>query len=184
MKLTTWLSIVPAAALAFGFAMSASAATSDSTAPLDRLNAWEGRWTVASETKETPYSHAYTFSWRATCSWMPNRSYMICDFQSDGVNPESGTIDNNLSVFTFSQSEQAYHHMGITRDQKPLFEKMDRDGDTWTDQFQIPYKGKTLYCRDVYTFTSPSKYERLFEISADQGANWTLVSTAVGTKSS
>jgi len=109
---------------------------------------------------------------------------MICDFQSDGVNPESGTIDNNLSVFTFSQSEQAYHHMGITRDQKPLFEKMDRDGDTWTDQFQIPYKGKTLYCRDVYTFTSPSKYERLFEISADQGANWTLVSTAVGTKSS
>jgi len=176
-------SAIPAAALAFGVTISASATTPDSAAPLDRLNAWQGHWTIASESRETPYSHAYAVSWTADCSWMPNRSYMICDFRSVGADPESGTVQNNLSLFTYSQSEQAYHHMGITRDHKPLYEKMDVVGDTWTDQFEIPYKGKSLYCRDVYTFTSPSKYERRFEISADQGANWTLVSTGVGTKS-
>ncbi|MGA9018735.1 MAG: hypothetical protein WB438_07390 [Candidatus Cybelea sp.] len=176
-------SMIPAAALAFGFAMSASAATSDSTSPLDGLNAWEGHWTIATENKETPYGHAFSLSWGADCSWMPNRSFMICDFQSNGVDPRVGSVVNNLSLFTYSNSEQAYHHLGITRDDKPLFEKMDRDGDTWTDQFEIPYKGKTLDCRDVYTFTSPSRYERRFEISADQGASWTLVTTAVATKS-
>lgn len=183
MKFTTWLSIISAATLAFCFRISASAATSDSTAPLDRLNVWEGHWTIADETKETPYSHAFSLSWAANCSWMPNRSYMICDFQSNGVDPRVGSVVNNLSLFTYSNSEQAYHHLGITRDEKPLFEKMERDGDTWTDQFEIPYKGKTLDCRDVYTFTSPSKYARRFEVSADQGANWTVISMGVGTKS-
>lgn len=184
MKRTTWLSIVPAAALALGFAVSASAATSDSAAALDRLNAWEGHWTVADETLETPYSHAFSLSWGADCSWMPNRSYMICDFQSNGADPRVGRVVNNLSLFTYSNSDQGYHHLGITRDAKPLFEKMDRDGDTWTDQFEIPYKGKTLDCKDVYTFTSPSQYEQRFEVSADHGANWTLLSTGLGTKSS
>ena len=180
MKFTAWLLTM---ILASGLATSASAATSDSSAPLDRLNAWEGHWTIAAETKETAYGHAHSLSWGAYCSWMPNRSYMICDFKSNGVDPEAGAVVNNLSVYTYSNSEQAYHHMGITRNQKPLFEKMNIAGDTWTDQFEIPYKGKTLDCRDVYTFESSSRYERRFEISADQGANWTLVSTGVGTKS-
>jgi hypothetical protein len=184
MKRTTWLSIVPAAALALGVTVSAGAATADSAAPLERLNAWEGHWTIAEEVKETRYGHAFSRSWAADCSWMPHRSYMICDFQSDGVDPEAGGVVNNLSLFTYSKTEQAYHHMGITRDQKPLFEKMDVAGDTWTDQFEIPYKGQSLYCRDVYTFTSPSAYTRRFEVSADQGANWTVVSTATGTRSS
>ncbi len=185
MKFTTRLfrSIVPAAALAFGVAISVSAATSDPTPPLERLNAWEGRWNIAAESKETPYSHAFSLSWSADCSWMPNRSYMICDFQSNGVDPDAGEVTNNLSLFTYSTSEQTYHHLGITRDRKPLFEKMNVAGDTWTDQFEIPSKGKTYYCRDTYTFTSSSTYQRRFEISADQGANWTLVSTAVATKS-
>lgn len=183
MKLSKWLWIFPATVLAFGLAMSAHAAAADSTAPLDRLNAWEGHWTIASETKETPYSHAFSLSWNADCSWMPNHSYMICDFQSNGVDPTVGSVTNNLSLFTYSNTDQAYHHLGITRDQKPLFEKMETDGNTWTDQFEIPYKGKTLDCRDVYTFTSPSKYERRFEISADQGATWTVVSTGEATKS-
>jgi hypothetical protein len=172
-----------AAILTLGFTISASAARSASTSPLERLNAWQGHWTIANKSIETPYSHANSISWTADCSWMPNRSYMICDFQSDGIDPESGAVQNNLSLFTYSQSEQTYHHMGITRDQKPLYEKMDVNGDTWTDQFEMPYKGKSLFCRDVYTFTLPSRYERRFEISADQGANWTLVSTSVGTKS-
>jgi hypothetical protein len=128
--------------------------------------------------------HAFSLSWDADCSWMPHRRYMICDFQSDGVDPQAGGIENNLSLFTYSPSEHAFHHMGITRDAKPLFEKMELAGDTWTDQFEIPYKGSLLYCKDVYTFTSPSRYIRKFEISADQGATWTLVSTGVGTRSS
>jgi hypothetical protein len=170
--------------LAFGLTTSASGATSDPTPSLGRLNAWQGHWTVAEENKETRYGHAFSLSWDADCSWMPHRRYMICDFQSDGVDPQAGGIENNLSLFTYSPSEHAFHHMGITRDAKPLFEKMELAGDTWTDQFEIPYKGSLLYCKDVYTFTSPSRYIRKFEISADQGATWTLVSTGVGTRSS
>jgi hypothetical protein len=177
------VNMLGALALAFGLVLPARAASSDATAPLEGLNAWQGHWTIAAENKETPYSHVFALTWAADCSWMPNHSYMICDFKSNGVDPRVGSVVNNLSLFTYSGSEQAYHHLGITRDDKPLFEKMDRNGDTWTDQFETPYKGKTLDCRDVYTFTSPSRYERRFEISADGGATWTLVSTAVATKS-
>ncbi|HUA08293.1 MAG TPA: hypothetical protein VMA98_03395 [Candidatus Acidoferrales bacterium] len=183
MKISAWLPIVAAAALAFGLAVSARASTSDSASPLEKLNVWVGRWTLAEESRETPYSHAFSISWGADCSWMPNQSYMICDFESDGVDPAAGGVENNLSLFTYSTSDRAYHHMGITRDAKPLFEKMDVIGDIWTDRFELPYKGKILYCRDVYTFTSPSSYTHRFEISDDQGSSWTLVSTAVATKS-
>jgi hypothetical protein len=178
-------SILPWPVLVLAFAMAASAASPDTLAlsdPTAKLSIWEGRWNLNITRYETPYSHAGAGSGTANCNWMPNKGYMICDYLTD--RSDSGGAINNLSVFSYSPSEGAYTHLGISKDAKPLWERVTIEGNTWITPLELPYKGKTIQYRDVYVFLSSGKQVIRNEVSADNGKSWTLLSQALAIKQS
>jgi|SRR5215471_10433289 len=167
-------------------ALMASAATvepSRTSDPRDRINIWQGHWKIQTERKETPYSHAASVSFNVDCSWMPNRGYMVCDYLSGSIDPAEGKPANHLTIFTYNDKDKAYKHLGISKDYKTLEEVTTIEGSLWRYTYELKGdKGETLQCRDEYEFVSPEKQTSRFEISADGGKHWTLVSEAVGTR--
>lgn len=179
-------SSVPLLALVFVLGLTAAAAKSDSSKtpdPFEKIRIWEGRWKIQVQRKETPYSHASSVAYSADCSWLPNRGYMVCDYLSNTIDPQEGKVANHLSIFTYSDIDKAYKHLGIGMEGEPHEQVATVDGNVWTTPFEVAgEKGEKLQCRFVYEFPSPEKQLSRFEISADDGQHWTLVSESVGTK--
>jgi hypothetical protein len=173
-----------ASLLALGLVASAATVDSSKTAdPRDRLNIWEGHWKIQVQRKETAYSHASSVAFDARCSWMPNRGYMVCDYLSQGIDPQEAEAANHLAIFNYDEKDKTYKHLGISKNYKTLEEVTTIAGNVWTTPWeQAGDKGETLQLRDVYEFVSPEKQTTRFEISSDGGQHWTLVSEAVGTK--
>lgn len=168
-------SIAAGAVLFFGLA--AGAVTGDAPSPADKLNIWEGRWKLHEEIKETPYSHAGAVTLDGKCSWLPNHTYMVCDFLTEGPDPErGGAVANNLSLFYYSDADHAYKHTGMGTEGGPHEQVATVDGGVWTTEFQITgRKGDKLLYRNVYDFVSVGEYKMQFEISADNGQHWTVL---------
>jgi hypothetical protein len=177
-------SIVSVVALVLGLV--ATAATPDppkTPDPFEKIRIWEGRWKIQVQRKETLYSHASSVPYSATCSWLPNRGYMVCDYLSDTIDPQEGKVANHLSIFTYSDKDKAYKHLGISMEGEPHEQLTIIEGNVWTTPFEVGGdKGEKLQCRNVYEFVSPEKQISRFEISADDGQHWTLVSESVGAK--
>jgi hypothetical protein len=163
-----------------GMAARAATPSASSPNPAGKLSIWAGHWQLSIERYETPYSHAGKDSGTADCDWMPNKGYMVCDYLSSGSD-SAGPI-NNLSVFSFSAAQGAYTHLGISKDAKPLWERVTIEGNTWITPLEIPYQGKVVGYRDVYVFLAPDKQIIRHEISADGGKDWTLIGQALATK--
>lgn len=172
------------AVLALGLAASKATASPPRTPdPRDGINVWEGHWKIQSQRKDTAYSHAASVSFDADCSWMPNRGYMVCDYLSAGVDPAEGKPVNHLTIFTYDDKDKAYKHLGISQDYKTLEEATTVDGNLWQYIYEVTgEKGEKLQRRDQYEFVSPNKQSSRFEISADGGRHWTLVSEGLGVK--
>lgn len=156
--------------------VAAASAGAEDISPRDKLNIWEGRWKLQEEIKETPYSHAGAVTLDGTCSWLPNHTYMVCDFLTEGPDPERGAVANNLSLFYYSDSDHAYKHTGMGTEGGPHEQVAAIDGDVWTTEFQTTSrKGDKLLYRNVYDFVSAGEYKMQFEISADNGQHWTVL---------
>jgi len=160
-----------------------AAASATAIGPLETLRIWEGRWKVDVQVKETPYSHAATVAWNASCAWQPHGAYMICDYLSDGVDAEAGKVANNLSIFYYSDADKAIKHTGMGTEGGPREQIATVDGNVWTTTFEVTgHKGQKIECRNVYNFVSPDKHLDRFEVSDDNGAHWTVVKEGVSTK--
>jgi len=172
-------------ALALG--LTASAATPDSSTPpdpRDKMNIWEGRWNEVVQTKETPYGHAASTPAHVTCSWTPDRGYMVCEYLSEKSDPAEKDRSDHLTIFTYNRADQSYKHLGISKDYKTLEEpKVLIEGNLWRYEYQVSDdKGKQFDLRDSYEFVTPEKRITRIEISADGGKHWTLISESVGIK--
>jgi hypothetical protein len=171
--------------LALGL-MASAAATSEVSKtpdPHDRINIWEGHWKVQAQRKETPYSHAGSAPFDAVCSWTADRGYMVCEYLSEKTVAGEGKPADHLSIFTYDETGKTYKHLGISKNYKTLEEVATIEGNVWHYNYELPGdKGEKLTCRDVYEFVSPEKQVTRFEISADGGQHWTLVSEGVGMK--
>jgi hypothetical protein len=179
---TTMIAGLAASALVLGLMTSAAPAPEKTIDPLEKMQVWEGHWRVQVQYKETAYSHAGSVTYNATCSWLPNRGYMVCDYLSDGVDPQHGKVSNDLSIFTYSEIDKAYKHVGFGMEGEPHEQLTTIVGNVWTTPFEVTAKnGEKLQCRNVYEFDSPEKQHSRFEVSTD-GQHWTVLSEAVGTK--
>jgi hypothetical protein len=171
------------AALTLGLASAAISNPPQTTDPRDRINIWEGHWKIQVQRKETPYSHANSVPFDVVCSWTADRGYMVCEYLSDGIDPQEGKVADHLTIFTYNDTDKAYKHLGISKNFKTLEEPTTIEGNVWTTPFELTgKKGEKLQCRNVYEFVSPEKQVTRFEISSDGGLHWTLVSEGVGTK--
>jgi hypothetical protein len=162
--------------------LSAGTASTSASNPLGKLNVFSGNWSVRVQSWKTPYSNAGSYLGEADCAWQPNRGYMICDYLGLGKDPNTGRVENNLSIFTYSAADKVYKHLGITREIAPLEERVTVNGSEWITPMVIPYKGKKLIYRDVYDFPSPDEQIIQTQISSDNGLHWVLISKGVGTK--
>jgi hypothetical protein len=170
MNIRRFAPIVALAMIALSAASSPATAQPSSSA--GQLSLWVGQWTYSGQTFETAYTHAHRTAGTDDCTWMHNRGYLVCDFLNTAPTPTT----NNLSIFSFSPKFGTYTHLGVTKDFKPLWEKVSVQGRTWITPLELPYKGKTILYRDVYTFLSPDKQTILNEISADKGEHWIVIS--------
>ena len=137
---------------------------------------WEGHWTYSGQIYQTAYSQAHSDSGVVDCEWMPSKGYMVCDYSSDDP------PHNNLSILSYSPSEKAYTHVGVTKDSKPDWEKILLSGNTWTTPTEIPYNGKTLDYRTVFIFLSANTQLTKVQVSSDHGRTWVTIIKTTATK--
>jgi hypothetical protein len=188
MALRNWaiaLTVSILACTAVGLVVASSRAgtpdTSQTSDPAGKLGVWEGHWTYTERDYETPYSQANTNRGTGDCSWAPNRGFMVCDYLNS--HPGDGVPANDLGVFYYSPSAHTYARLGVFKDSKPFAERVTVNGNVWTTQADIPYKGSALIIRNVHTYSQDGKQASAFtEISADKGRTWTVISRFTAAK--
>ncbi|HTU80899.1 MAG TPA: hypothetical protein VMF61_02155 [Candidatus Acidoferrales bacterium] len=117
----------------------------------------------------------------ADCGWARNRGFMVCDYLNS--NPGNGVPDNDLAIFSYSPTSKSYARVGVFKGEKPLWERLNVNGNTWTASFNFPYKGATLTYRDVYVYSPDgTRTTTTAQVTADGGHTWTTVSHFAGVK--
>ena len=88
------------------------------------LDAWTGQWTTHGKLYDTTLSHAGEITITMTCAWSAYGGYMICDHLFTGP---SGTR-NDLSIYTYNESEKSYKFCGFDRSGTPRATPLTIDG--------------------------------------------------------
>jgi hypothetical protein len=149
----------------------------------DALSMWAGHWKVRIETKETQFGHAGTQDFDSKCSFLPNGAFMACEYLSLQPDPNTGHIINDVALVYYSDVDKTFKYTNVAPEGGPRENLMSVDGTVWTRPFDIPTKhGEVLKAREIYDFVSPKRQLARLEISTDEGAHWTVVNEAVGTK--
>lgn len=174
---STWPLLVTLFVLAMTDAAVAGAPVAERASDLSaKIGVWEGRWTYSGRIYKTVYSDAHSDSGTIDCAWA-KATYMVCNYASDDP------PHDNLSIFAYSPAAKSLVHVGISRDLKPLWEKVSLQGDTWSTRVELPYDGKTIVVRDDFVFLSADKHTTTESISADGGRTWTTIIKTTAVKS-
>lgn len=162
-------------------ALSAGATARDSSSPHDQLAAWVGHWTVQIDTKETKFGHARTDRYDARCAFLPQGTFLTCDYRSLQPDPDSGRIRKDVAVIYYSDVDKTFKYTNVAREGGPSEDLMQVAGNVWTRPFQIArHSGGVIDAREIYTFVGADKQLGRLEVSTDKGAHWTVVNEAVG----
>lgn len=155
----------------------------DSSSPRDKLAAWVGHWKIHIDTKNTQFSRSKAEDFDAKCSFLPDDTFMFCDYLSLQPDADSGRIVDDVAIFYYSDVDKTYKYTNVAREGGPRENTMRVDGNVWTRPFEIPRgSGGVAEAREIYTFASPDKQSARLEISIDKGVHWTVVNEAVGTR--
>lgn len=168
---------------AFLLALTGGATAQNSATPHDQLAAWVGHWVVAIDTKETPFGHARRDRYDARCSFLPQGSFLTCDYLSLQVDPDSGRARDDVAVIYYSTVDKTFKYTNVAAEGGPSENLMHVAGNVWTRPFEIARRsGGVIDAREVYTFVGADKQLGRLEVSTDKGAHWTVVNEAVGIK--
>ena len=140
---------------------------------LEALGAYAGVWQSKGVSHDTAYSKAGNNSAETRCNWSPNHGFLVCD---QTVHPPDGGTQNDLSIYTYNDSDGTYQFTGLSRGSSRVRNlKLTIEGRRWTYSSQFDAGGKTVHFRTVNEFVSPSKVTFRAEYSED-GKTWTLMS--------
>lgn len=164
-------------------ALAVGAAARDSPSPHEQLAAWVGHWKVRIDTKETRFGHAGTARYDARCLFLPQGTFLACDYLGLQPDPDSGRVVKDVALIYYSDVEKTFKYTNVAREGGPSENLMHVAGNVWTRPFQITRRsGGVIDAREIYTFVSADKQLGRLEVSTDKGAHWTVVNQAVGTK--
>lgn len=164
-------------------ALSSGAPARESSSPHDMLAAWVGHWQVRIDSKETQFGHARTDRYDGRCAFLPQGTFLACDYRSLQPAPDSGRIVKDVALIYYSDIDKTFKYTNVAREGGPSEMLMHVDGNVWTRPFQIPKRGGgVIDAREIYTFVSADKQLGRLEVSTDKGAHWTVVNEAVGTR--
>jgi hypothetical protein len=162
-------------------ALTAGATGQDPSSPHAKLAHWVGHWTVQIDTKETKYGHARTDRYDARCAFLPQGTFLACDYRSLQPDPDSGRIRKDVAVIYYSDIDKTFKYTNVAREGGPSEDLVQVAGNVWTRPFQIQKRsGGAIDAREIYTFVGADKQLGRLEVSTDKGAHWTVVNEAVG----
>lgn len=169
--------------MSFGLAlMLAAPLGAHAEGPQDKLNVWAGHWKIAEETFDTQFEHAGHSSFDAKCSWLPNHSYLVCDYLKEQREADGHFVDD-ASLLYYSPADKAYKYTAVATEGGPQEQVVSVEGNIWTRMFQTRRRsGGMAELRFTYDYASPTTHLARFEISTDKGAHWTLISRFVAKK--
>lgn len=184
MQASKLLSVGPAAVCAaFLLTLTSGVTARDSSTPHEQLAAWVGHWRVRIDTKETRFDHVGTARYDAKCSFLPQGTFLACDYRSLQPDRDTGRILKDVALIYYSEVDKSFKYTNVAREGGPREMLMHVDGNVWIRPFQIPkHGGGVLDAREVYTFVSADKQLGRLEVSTDKGVHWTVVNEAVGVK--
>lgn len=155
----------------------------DSLSAHDRLAAWAGHWRVRIETRNTQLSHRKTEDFDSKCAFLPDDTFMFCDYLSLQPDADSHRVIDDVALIYYSDVDKTFKYTNVAREGGPSENLMHVDGNVWTRPFKIPKRsGGVLDAREIYDFVSPERQLARLEISIDRGAHWIVVNEAVGTR--
>jgi hypothetical protein len=164
-------------------ALTAGATAQDSSSPHDMLARWVGHWRVEIDTKETQFGHARTDRYDGKCSFLPQGTFLACEYLSLQPDPDTGRLLNDVSLFYYSGVDKTFKYTNVAPVGGPHESVFQVNGNVWTRPFPIPRRsGGVIDAREIYTFVSADKQLGRLEVSTDKGAHWTVVNEAVGMK--
>lgn len=164
-------------------ALTTGAMARDSSSPHEQLAAWVGHWRVQIDTKETRFGHAGTARYDARCFFLPQGTFLACDYLGLQPDPDSGRVVKDVALIYYSEVDKTFKYTNVAREGGPSENLMHVAGNVWTRPFEIPRRsGGVIDAREIYTFVSADKQLGRLEVSTDKGAHWTVVNDAVGTK--
>lgn len=164
-------------------ALTAGAAAQEPSSAHDQLAAWVGHWMVRIDTKETQFGHARTDRYDARCSFLPQGSFLACDYLSLQRDPDSGRVRDDVAVIYYSTVDKTFKYTNVAAEGGPSENLMHVAGKVWTRPFEIARRsGGVIDAREIYTFVSADEQLGRLEVSTDKGAHWIVVNEAVGTK--
>jgi hypothetical protein len=142
------------------------------------LDAWTGQWTTHGKLYDTPLSHAGEITITMTCAWSAYGGYMICDHLFTGP---SGTR-NDLSIYTYNESEKSYKFCGFDRSGTPRATPLTIDGSIWSYDTDEEQKGKKIHIKTINDFSKPGIVTWNTKFTDDGGAHWTLMNEGTDTR--
>ena len=104
----------------------------DPSSPRDKLTPWVGHWKVHIDTKETQFSHAKAEDFDAKCSFLPNGTFMYCDYLS--LQPDA---HDDIALFYYSGVDKTFKYTNVAQEGGPDENTMTVDGNVWTRPFKI-----------------------------------------------
>jgi hypothetical protein len=135
---------------------------------LSRMNVWVGHWESQTRVLNTPYSEAANVTSEMTCSWSPNRGFLLCDHLMHGVD---GTT-NSLSVYTYDERDKIYKFYGVEKDSYPREVPMQVKGNVWSFGTEVQNQDKTIMFLTSDEFISDKSMRFRTEFSDDNGQHW------------
>ena len=142
----------------------------DPSAPageLDKLGAFVGHWKASGELKDKAETKV---SAEMSCNWAANHGFLICDQM---IHTPDG-VQNDLSIYTYSEKEHGFQFFGITRGSKEARStKLTIEENIWTYSSEETNNGKKTQYRTINKFFTPSHVDWRSEYSED-GEHWTV----------
>jgi hypothetical protein len=145
---------------------------------LNKVDVWAGHWTTQGESMDSAFSSAGKLSSDMTCAWSPYHGYMMCDQLIDSPNGKM----NSLSVYTYSEKENAFKFYGLDKDGMPRSTAVTVKNTLWTYTGSFESKGKKIDVRTMNIFMSADKVLWHTEYSDDGGQHWVLMNQGSDTR--
>lgn len=141
---------------------------------------YQGQWTSTARMYDTAMSKAQDITANLTCTWTPDRKFLICD----QVITMSGNTHSQLTVYCYDREQKAYVYSTFNYPgAQPNFAKLEVGDHKFVYNGSFEQDGKKTLFRTTNTFSpSGDRYTFVAEFSTDEGAHWTKTLEGTATR--
>jgi hypothetical protein len=149
---------------------------------LKKLDYFIGNWSSEGDAKPGPMGPGGKVSSKEEIKWMDGGFFVVIHANYSGPGMGPGGAGTGLAIMGYDPQEKAYTYDEFNSYGEAVHSKGTVEGDTWTWVNDMKMGPQSMKGRFTMKILSPTSYSYKFEISPDNGANWTLVMDGKDTK--